>query len=122
MDRPARMTGRGDLWENRFGHAAPFSLGVEEELLLVGADDELADQSARIVRDTDTAQGDVDRELFKAMSNRDPRFRPASPRRSPRCATYAESCSCREPASSAPGFTRTRAPESAMCIKPIGIR
>jgi carboxylate-amine ligase len=61
------MVDQGGLWESRFGHAPPFSVGVEEELLLVGADNELADQSARIIRDTDTAQGDVDRELFKAM-------------------------------------------------------
>jgi glutamate---cysteine ligase / carboxylate-amine ligase len=56
-----------DLWESRFGIEPPFALGVEEELLLVGSDNELADRSARIVREADPAHGDVDRELFKAM-------------------------------------------------------
>jgi glutamate---cysteine ligase / carboxylate-amine ligase len=56
-----------DLWESRFGIEPPFSLGVEEELLLVGPDNQLADRSARIVREANPAQGDVDRELFKAM-------------------------------------------------------
>jgi glutamate---cysteine ligase / carboxylate-amine ligase len=56
-----------DLWESRFGIEPPFSLGVEEELLLVGPDNQLADHSARIVREADPEQGDVDRELFKAM-------------------------------------------------------
>jgi carboxylate-amine ligase len=56
-----------DLWENRFGIEPPFSLGVEEELLLVGSDNQLADRSTQIVREADPAQGDVDRELFKAM-------------------------------------------------------
>src|SRR5215213_9482428 len=56
-----------DLWESRFGTEPPFSLGVEEELLLVDPDNQLADQSARIVREANPAQGDVDRELFKAM-------------------------------------------------------
>jgi carboxylate-amine ligase len=55
------------LWESRFGIEPPFSLGVEEELLLVDPDNQLADHSARIVREADPAQGDVDRELFKAM-------------------------------------------------------
>jgi glutamate---cysteine ligase / carboxylate-amine ligase len=56
-----------DLWESRFGIDPPFSLGVEEELLLVGPDNQLADRSARIVREANPAQGAVDRELFKAM-------------------------------------------------------
>jgi carboxylate-amine ligase len=56
-----------DLWESRFGIEPPFSLGVEEELLLVGADNALADRSARIVREANPAHGDLDRELFKAM-------------------------------------------------------
>ena len=55
------------LWESRFGIEPPFSLGVEEELLLVDPDNQLADHSARIVREANPAQGDVDRELFKAM-------------------------------------------------------
>jgi glutamate---cysteine ligase / carboxylate-amine ligase len=56
-----------DLWESRFGIEPPFSLGVEEELLLVDPDNQLADQGARIVREANPAKGDVDRELFKAM-------------------------------------------------------
>jgi glutamate---cysteine ligase / carboxylate-amine ligase len=55
------------LWESRFGIEPPFALGVEEELLLVGPDNQLADRSARIVREANPAHGDVDRELFKAM-------------------------------------------------------
>lgn len=56
-----------DLWESSFGVEPPFSLGVEEELLLVGPDNQLADRSARIVREASPLRGDVDRELFKAM-------------------------------------------------------
>lgn len=56
-----------DLWESRFGIEPPFSLGLEEELLLVGGDNQLADRSARMVRKADPAKGDVDHELFKAM-------------------------------------------------------
>lgn len=56
-----------DLWESRFGIEPLFSLGVEEELLLVGPDNELADRSARIVREANPEHGDIDRELFKAM-------------------------------------------------------
>lgn len=56
-----------DLWASRFGFQPPFSLGVEEELLLVGADNQLADGSARVVQEADPPLGDVDRELFKAM-------------------------------------------------------
>ena len=56
-----------DLWESSFGIETPFSLGVEEELLLVGPDNELADRSTHIVRDASPLRGDVGRELFKAM-------------------------------------------------------
>jgi glutamate---cysteine ligase / carboxylate-amine ligase len=56
-----------DLWESRFGAEPPFSLGVEEELLLVGPDNQLVDRSARIVRETNPPRGDVGHELFKAM-------------------------------------------------------
>src|SRR4051794_1947107 len=58
---------RTDLWASNFGSEPAFRLGVEEELLLVGPDNELADQSARVVRDADPDEGDVDSELFKAM-------------------------------------------------------
>ena len=54
-------------WESRFGIAPPFSLGVEEELLLVGPDNQLVDRSTRIIERAEPSQGDVDHELFKAM-------------------------------------------------------
>jgi carboxylate-amine ligase len=56
-----------DLWASRFGVEPPFSFGVEEELLLVGADNRLAERSTRIVREAAPARGDVGPELFKAM-------------------------------------------------------
>ena len=56
-----------DLWESNFGTEPAFALGVEEELLLVGPDNELADRSAQVVRDADPDEGGVDRELFKSM-------------------------------------------------------
>jgi glutamate---cysteine ligase / carboxylate-amine ligase len=56
-----------DLWTSRFGVEPPFSLGVEEELLLVGPDNQLADRSAGVVQEADPPRGDVDQELFKAM-------------------------------------------------------
>jgi glutamate---cysteine ligase / carboxylate-amine ligase len=56
-----------DLWESSFGVAPPFALGVEEELLVVDADNELLDRGAQTVRDADPTAGDVDAELFKAM-------------------------------------------------------
>src|SRR3954454_6900700 len=58
---------RTDLWESNFGTEPAFRLGVEEELLLVGPDNELADRSVQVVRDTHPAEGGVDPELFKAM-------------------------------------------------------
>jgi glutamate---cysteine ligase / carboxylate-amine ligase len=56
-----------ERWESRFGTEPPFSLGVEEELLLVGPDNELADRSSHVVREASPLRGGVDRELFKAM-------------------------------------------------------
>jgi carboxylate-amine ligase len=55
------------LWEDNFGTEAPFALGVEEELLLVGEDNELVDRGANAVRGVEPRDGEVDRELFKAM-------------------------------------------------------
>jgi carboxylate-amine ligase len=55
------------LWESNFGAEDPFALGIEEELLLVGSDNELVDRGAGAVRDVDPREGDLDRELFKAM-------------------------------------------------------
>jgi glutamate---cysteine ligase / carboxylate-amine ligase len=57
----------GNLEETNFGAEAPFALGVEEELLLVGPHHELVDRSARALRDADPAEGEVADELFKAM-------------------------------------------------------
>ena len=54
-------------WESNFGAAAPFSVGVEEELLLVGADNELVDRSAHVIRRADPDEGEVAAEIFKAM-------------------------------------------------------
>jgi glutamate---cysteine ligase / carboxylate-amine ligase len=55
------------LWESNFGSEAPFALGVEEELLVVGEDNELLNRGAQALRDADPAAGEVDAELFKAM-------------------------------------------------------
>lgn len=56
-----------DLWESNFGEVPPFALGVEEELLLVGPDNELIGQSAQVLGATDPERGEIDGELFKAM-------------------------------------------------------
>jgi glutamate---cysteine ligase / carboxylate-amine ligase len=55
------------FWEVNFGAEEPFALGVEEELLLVGPDNELLDRSAEVLYRVDPEEGEVDRELFKAM-------------------------------------------------------
>jgi carboxylate-amine ligase len=57
----------GDLWESNFGTAPAFALGVEEELLLVGPDNELVDRSAHVLREVNPNRGDLGGELFKAM-------------------------------------------------------
>lgn len=56
-----------DSLESNFGIEAPFALGVEEELLLVGPDNQLVGRSRPVVRAADPDEGEVDRELFKAM-------------------------------------------------------
>jgi carboxylate-amine ligase len=56
-----------DLWESNFGRVPSFKLGVEEELLLVGPDNELIGQSAQVLGATDPERGEIDGELFKAM-------------------------------------------------------
>ena len=58
----------GTLWEANFGRRAPFSLGVEEELLLVGTDNELLDRGRRSGRAAPDRS--VAGELFKAMVER----------------------------------------------------
>jgi glutamate---cysteine ligase / carboxylate-amine ligase len=50
-----------------FGTEPPFALGVEEELLLVDAGNELLDRGRQAVRAVEAEDGAVDRELFKAM-------------------------------------------------------
>jgi glutamate---cysteine ligase / carboxylate-amine ligase len=57
----------GDLWESNFGVQAPFALGVEEELLLVGPGDELVDRGTQVVGAADPDEGEVAGELFEAM-------------------------------------------------------
>jgi glutamate---cysteine ligase / carboxylate-amine ligase len=56
-----------DLWESNFNAERAFTLGVEEELLLVGPDNELVDRSAEVLRAADPDEGDITGELFKAM-------------------------------------------------------
>jgi carboxylate-amine ligase len=56
-----------DLWKSNFGKEAPFALGVEEELLLVGETNKLIGRSGEVLRATDPERGEIDGELFKAM-------------------------------------------------------
>ena len=56
-----------DLWQDNFGTEAPFALGVEEELLLVGDDNELINKASRMLSKAEPDSGAVDGELFKAM-------------------------------------------------------
>src|SRR5829696_4171504 len=55
------------LWQDNFGAEAPFALGVEEELLLVGEDNELINKASRLLREAEPDYGAVDGELFTAM-------------------------------------------------------
>src|SRR5215211_640246 len=62
------LSARGmDSLESNFGTEAPFALGVEEELLLVGRDNQLVDRGRPVVRAADPDEGEVDRELFQSM-------------------------------------------------------
>ena len=62
------LSARGmDSLESNFGSEAPFALGVEEELLLVGRDNQLVDRGRPVVRAADPDEGEVDRELFQSM-------------------------------------------------------
>ena len=56
-----------ERWHSNFGVEAPFALGVEEELLLLGPDGELLERGAAVVREVDPDEGEVVGELFKAM-------------------------------------------------------
>ena len=51
----------------RFGAEEPFALGVEEELLLVGTDNELIDGGGELAGEADPDRGGVSGELFEAM-------------------------------------------------------
>ena len=56
-----------ERWHSNFGIEAPFALGVEEELLLLGPDGDLHEHGAAVVREVDPDEGEVVGELFKAM-------------------------------------------------------
>jgi len=56
-----------DPWQSTFGSEAPFALGVEEELLLVDADNQLLDASRRVLDEVEPDDGHVTGELFQAM-------------------------------------------------------
>ena len=56
-----------DLWQDNFGAEASFALGVEEELLLVGDDNELINKASRLLRKAEPDSGAVDGELFTTM-------------------------------------------------------
>jgi carboxylate-amine ligase len=53
-------------WESNFGSGVAFSIGVEEELLLVDPDNELTNRG-RSAHAVDPVGGEVESELFKAM-------------------------------------------------------
>ena len=67
--KPARPAGAGyALGASEFGTRPPFALGVEEELLLVGADHQLLDRGRQAIQATDAPdEGALSGELFKAM-------------------------------------------------------
>jgi len=67
LRKTAGERSRTKLWESNFGVEPPFALGVEEELLLVGRENELADRGAHALRAADPEEGELDGELFKAM-------------------------------------------------------
>jgi glutamate---cysteine ligase / carboxylate-amine ligase len=58
---------RRDPWAANFGSEPAFALGVEEELLLVGPDNQLVDRGESVVRAAEPEAGGVGTELFKAM-------------------------------------------------------
>ncbi|MDP9189933.1 MAG: YbdK family carboxylate-amine ligase [Actinomycetota bacterium] len=55
------------LWESNFGIEAPFALGVEEELLLVGNDLRPLERGAEVVEAAEPEEGELVGELFKSM-------------------------------------------------------
>src|SRR5215210_7642283 len=52
--------------QDNFG-AAPFALGIEEELLLVDSDRRLLERGKEVVEQADPDEGQVVEEIFKAM-------------------------------------------------------
>jgi glutamate---cysteine ligase / carboxylate-amine ligase len=56
-----------ELWQDNFGAETPFAIGVEEELLLVGDDNELINKASQLLREAEPDSGAVDGELFTAM-------------------------------------------------------
>jgi carboxylate-amine ligase len=56
-----------DPWEANFGAEDPFAIGVEEELLLVDAENRLADRGADAIEAASPERAELDGELFKAM-------------------------------------------------------
>jgi glutamate---cysteine ligase / carboxylate-amine ligase len=59
----------GDLWESNFGSEPAFSLGVEEEVLLVDERNRIIDgRGDALIDDADPATGEIDTELFSAMA------------------------------------------------------
>lgn len=63
---PATIEDADEPWESNFGNGVAFSLGVEEELLLVDPANRLANRG-RSAHAVDPIGGEVDSELFKAM-------------------------------------------------------
>jgi glutamate---cysteine ligase / carboxylate-amine ligase len=62
------MPGASDLWESNFGSEPAFSLGIEEEVLLVGADNAIAGSGGTSIDAADPQTGEIDTELFTAMA------------------------------------------------------
>ena len=56
-----------DNLESNFGAERPFSIGVEEELLLVGSDMRLRARAAEMVQEAQPEDGEIVRELFTSM-------------------------------------------------------
>ena len=56
-----------DSTQQNFGAAAPFALGVEEELLLLNSERRLLERGEEVVEQADPDEGEVVGEVFKAM-------------------------------------------------------
>ena len=60
-------TGHADPWESNFRRQTAFALGVEEELMLVDAENYLADRGQQAIRAAAESGGEIDGELFESM-------------------------------------------------------